>query len=513
MTKLLKYLISKLTVLIFLSSAQADTGDPEFIRIMTDRGPGTLNPRRALDSIGQKMGSLLFEGLSRIDENLKAAPGLASKWEVMDQGKTWRFHIRPGLKDHTGRKITPKKIALCLENYRSGKPIARVSAGFPYWTGTRVKGNIVEVLLSEPDPYFPRNAFLLRYFVDEKGIPCEEPEAGDKIFGSGAYMPPGGAITDLTPDLEFSIVPAFGKKFAKLRFIFVNDETTRALTLLRGDADIIMNGLGLSKENWFKEKHTDRFYVMQKRGVTVAYLAFNMKDPILSKLKVRQAITMAIDRKKIVRDKLFGICTVANSFLSPVLAEYADHDFEFNVKKANSLLDAAGYPRKKDNIRFKIKYNTTPVRIGIEKALIFREMLKKIGVRLELKVLELAVFFANLRNRNYQMYSSRWSGISDGSIYYTTMYTGQPRNRVDYSNPEVDRLIQSASSEVSEKKRILKIRRVQEYMAKDLPYFPLWYWDNLVIMSKDLTGLTQKEISLSGAFDPFRHLKRVSSHP
>ena len=92
--------------------------------------------------------------------------------------------------------------------------------------------------------------------------------------------------------------------------------------------------------------------------------------------------------------------------------------------------------------------------------------------------------------------------MADGSLLYKTLRSGQSDNRVAYSDSEMDTWLDAAAAEMDSAKRIALMHRVQEKMARDLPYLPLWYWKNTLILRKDLTGLDAASISRSGGFEP-----------
>jgi ABC-type transport system substrate-binding protein len=133
-------------------------------------------------------------------------------------------------------------------------------------------------------------------------------------------------------------------------------------------------------------------------------------------------------------------------------------------------------------------------------------MLKKIGIDLQLDVVEPAVFHFSVRKGAFQLFSSRWVGISDGSILYSTLRSGQPQNRVGYNNPKMDAILDQAVHEMDPKKRLPLIQESQELLAADLPYFPLWYWKNILILRKGMKRngtqeITPNDLSLSGALE------------
>ncbi len=496
-------------------SGKSEGPDHPF-RILMDQKPATLDPRLAQDASGQRLGSLLFGALSHLDADLQPVPDLASRWSVSKDGRLWSFWLRPDAKDQAGGRIDAEKMTECLEQYRHGKPTSPIGKEFETWKSVRMgvsksTGESAPLLieLAEPDPYLPRNLTLLRYFKSSASkVPCSDPKTGEGMVGSGAYRP---SLWSLTPETEFDLV-AVSPDAAPIRFLFVRDETTRTLKLLRGEADAAQNSLALSKTRWLAREYADRFKVLEREGVNVSYLSFNTSDPILSKPEVRRAIALAIPREEIVKHKMFGFGTVAGSLLSPVLPESYSIDFSYNPLKARQLLDEAGYPAMNGGSRFTLRYKTTPVREGFETSILVREALAAIGIELKLDVVEPAVFLASVRKGAYQLYSSRWIGVGDGSILFRTLHSKQPNNRARYNDPEMDRLLELAMKEVDAPKRIELLKRVQVKMAKDLPYFPLWYWKNALILRKDAAVAPETNadrLSLSGALEPLVGMARM----
>ena len=472
------------------------------IRVLLDLPPVTLLPRHVRDAIGQRIDALVFGALTRIDPNLDPQPDLSSGWRVLDSGRTWKFDIRPGIRDHSGQAITPDDLVRCLENYRIGKPISAHVSAFPHWIGTRASNASVSILLKDPDPYLARNISLLRFFrVNGNPDPCVDPRPGQKLVGSGPYRI---AEWNPAPEDEVTLIPVDPAKRA-LRFSFIQDENALMLKLLRGEGDVTSNSVGLSKTRLLKSNYADRFDIFEREGTSIAYLAFNLKDPLLSRLEVRRAIALALDRADIVRSKLFGFATVAGSFLSPLLPESFQIDFPYNPEESERILNRAGFKRDADGVRFKIHYKTTPRREGYETAEIFQEMLEPIGIKLVIDVVEPAVFFASVRKGNFQLFSSRYLGVADGSIFFRPL--DSKLSPVHYSDPEMDRLLEYSMGEIDLARRKPALRQIQSLMARDLPYFPLWFWDNTVLVRKGLTGLDASQISLSGAFEPLTHLK------
>ena len=469
-------------------------------RLALDQVPQTLNPRHALDAAGQRLGALIFRGLVRTDSELKPLPDLAEKWRVEAGGRIWRFWVRSGLKDHALRPIDAPRLALCLERYRKGTPLSEVGVAIPFWKSASAQGDQVILELEKANPYLIRDVALLRYFTLEDGEPCQDPKPGQPVVGSGTFKP---ARWESSPQSEILLLPLqTGQRSALITF--VKDETSRTMRLLKGDVDAIQNALSPTKVRWFEQEHPRDFRVLSRPGVSVSYLAFNLKHPILAKKKVRQAIASAIARDEIIGLKYRGSLSPAASLLAPFLLESFQPALPpFNVERAEQLLEEAGYPRDQEGIRIRLRYKTTPSHEGMEAALIFQAMLKKAGIELTLDAVEPAVFLTSVRQRAFQLYSSRWVGVSDGSILYRTLHTGQRDNRAQYESPAMDALLDEAMAESDDLRRIPVMKKIQALMAEDLPYLPLWYWTTDVVVRREAgTNWDARKLSASAALEP-----------
>lgn len=477
----------------------------EAVRILMDSAPATLNPRATLDAAGQRLNALVFASLTRIRPDLEPEPDLAASWRVADGGRTWVFKMREDARDHGGEPITAARMAACLEQYRAGKPVSPLRGSLPKWIQTESTDKEVTLKLSGPDPYLARNISLFRYFRTAKG-PCVDPVEGAAPIASGRYR---YAEWEATPERELALIPV-QPGLTPMRILFVRDENTKAIRLIRGEVDAIQNGISLSKTDWLRKKYGDRFRIVDRDGVAVSYLAFNVRDPLLAKKEIRRAIALAIDREAIVKGKLAGFSTVAGSLLSPILPESRQIEFPADRAESIRLLEAAGYRPDAHGVRLTVHYKSTPVREGIETALIIQDMLARVGIRLVVDVVEPAVFISSVRKGAYQLYSSRWLGVADGSILYSTLHTGQTLNRAGYSNPELDRLLDEALVHARLADRLPLLAQVQTRMMEELPYFPLWYWNTTLITNRRVAPVDPQTLSASGALDPLSQLKIVN---
>jgi peptide/nickel transport system substrate-binding protein len=288
----------------------------------------------------------------------------------------------------------------------------------------------------------------------------------------------------------------------------VPDATTRALELRKGSADIAaINSMTPDMVATLRQNH--HLQVLEKPGTNLAYLAFNLRDPLLKDVRIRQALAYAIDRKVMLHYLWGDAGKLADSVLPPQhWAYYGDVvHYTLDPDKANAILDAAGYKRGKDGVRFHLTMKTSTEENTRLMAAVLQQQLRKAGIALDIRSFEFSTFYADVIKGAFQLYSLRWIGYSnqDPDIFEYAFYTGSfaPKrgNRGYYSNPRVDRLIEEGRQTLDQEKRKAIYAEIQSILAQELPYIDFWYLDNVMVHSTRVQNL---DISSSGNYDFLR---------
>jgi peptide/nickel transport system substrate-binding protein len=261
------------------------------------------------------------------------------------------------------------------------------------------------------------------------------------------------------------------------------DTSIRWLSINSGDIDALMNALSPLRVK--EAQKSPRVQVIQSSGTSFQYLAINMQNAKFHDLRVRQALAYAINRDEIIKHKLFGMAVKANSPISPVnfFHNAALKDLEFAPEKSRQLLKEAGV----SGLEIEIKTSTDPD--AVSNVLVMAEQLRNAGFTPKVRSYEFGTFFSDITKGNYELYSLRWTAVTDPDFLQRIFHSHEfppGRNRVYYSNPKVDQLLEAGGREANIQKRQNFYNQVQQIVLDDLPYVPLWYPANIAVLGASI---------------------------
>ncbi len=470
--------------------------------MIIESSPTNLDPRVGIDAQSERIDDLLFDDLLTRDQHLNVQPWLAERWEIPDP-LTYVFHLRRGVKFHDGRGLTSRDVKWTFDSLLSGKVRSTKSAAYRYVDH-----------IDAPDDYTV--VFHLKEPFATLLWNLSGPAMGIVPYGSGSEMtqrPIGsGPFRFVSAQQDQDVViernPDYWGQKAYLdhvRFAVVPDTTTRALELRKGSADVEINAL--TSDMILALQHEPNLAVLRGPGTVLAYVGFNLRDPILKDVRVRQAVAYAIDRRPLIHYLWRDFARPADSILPPESWAYDGEvpKYDFNLEKARSLLDAAGY-RENNGVRFHLTMKTSTEESSRLMAAVFQQQLRDVGIVLDIRTFEFATFFSDVTRGAFQMYSLRWIGGNEDPdifeyVFDSDKFPPHGANRGYYANPKLDVLIAAARTQLDPEKRKLLYAQIQETLAHDLPYINLWYFDNVLVHNKRVKDL---ELSPPGNYDFLR---------
>ncbi len=480
-----------------LSCSQAP--DANTLLMIIESSPTNLDPRVGIDGQSERINSLIFDDLLDRDEHFNVTPALAERWEIPDP-QTYIFHLRRGVKFHDGRPLTSRDVKWTFDSLLEGKIRTTRAAAYRFVDHIEAPDDFT-VVFHLKEPFSP-----LLWNLSDGAM-------GIVPFGSlgemSAHPIGSGPFRFVSAEQDRNVVIErndgyWGEKphVQRVRFAVVPDTTTRALELRKGSADIESKALtadmvlALEKEPNLEVQHAP--------GTALSYLAFNLRDPILRDVRVRQALAYAIDRRPIIEYLWRNFAQPADSILPPQSWAY-DADvkrYAYDPEKARQILDSAGY-RATNGIRFHITMKTSTEESTRVLVAVLQQQLHNVGIALDIRTFEFATFFANVTKGAYQMYSMNWAGGSEDPdffeyAFHSDKFPPHGANRSFYSNPKLDALINQGRAETNPARRKAVYAEVQQILANDLPYINLWYLDNVVVHTKRVHNL---KLNPSGNYD------------
>src|SRR5260221_1941530 len=474
------------------------------LTVAIDSGPSSLDPRLGSDEASKGVNQLLYNGLFRVDESARPVPDLAAAVERPDD-RTLIVTLRDDVRFQDGTRLEPRDVVATyrsiledeVPSLRRGhlSAVASVDENGERSVRFRLKAPFAPLLINLAMPILKAGA---------------GPEAARHPIGTGPFR-----LVRYRKD-EDLLLERFEGYFggpSSVHYVhlkIIPSETGRLLELLKGNVDLIVNDL--SPDQLERAVRTPGYEVERRPGRNEVYLIFNLRDPILSDRRVREAIARAIDRGAIIHHLLHDAAQIATGLLPPSHWAYeADVPrYEIDRAAAASLLDRAGYPDPDGDgpaPRMHLTYKTSSSELALQQATVFQDQLARVGIDLEIRTYEWPTFYDDLKAGRFQIAVSNWTEIADPDIYRLRFHSrAQPPdgfNRGGYASAAVDPLIEEGAHTPHQGARRRIYGEIQRRLAHDLPDVSLWHRDVFVVR-RDRVG--HFRLTPGADFTPFREI-------
>ncbi|MBI5568500.1 MAG: peptide-binding protein [Desulfomonile tiedjei] len=476
-----------------------------------------LLPILAADAPSRDLGLLIFNGLLKYDKNARLVGDLAERWELSEDKLRLRFHLRKGVQWHDGRPLTCRDVEYTYRLYIDPETPTPWAADFHKVKSFRcLDDHVAEV--SYEKPYAPAldswtEAVLPHHLLEGEHITkCTLQRSP---VGTGPYQferwKTGEKIILKANPHYFEGRPYIGRVLIRV----VPDPATMFLLLKAGEIDRMdltpLQYSRMTDTDWFRSHF--RKYKSLHFGYT--YLGYNLHDPKFKDKRVRQAITMAINRERIVQGVLLGHGVVAHTPYKPdtIWHNPRVRKFPYHPEQAKRLLAEAGWTAvngdgilHKDGVPFEFTIITNQGNeLRRNAAVLIQHDLKEIGIQVHIRVIEWAALLKNfLHKRDFEACLLGWRvGIDPNQIdvWDSSRTCERCLNFVGYANPEVDRLLQLGAStfDVQERKRYYD--KFQEILADDQPCTFLWVQEDLPIVNGRFCGIEPAPLGIDYNFN------------
>ena len=460
----------------------------------------------------------VHEGLLDYDFDLTPKPQLATHWETSEDGLSYSFKLRQGVKWHDGRDFTAEDVAFSLlflkahhaHNRSTFANLAEVRTPDPH---TAI------VVFSKPAPYFltaliaSQAPIIPRHLFEGKDPitnPAHNNPVGTGPFVFKEWVRGSHILYERNPNYWDQPKPYVDRLIVRV----VTDPAARAAALESGTADIAGdNPVPLAEVSRFTKLPN---LAVEEKGAAYAgeinQLVFNLDNPHLKELKVRQAIAHAIDKKAYLDIVWYGFGEITNGPVIPALKQWAATDlpvYAFDPERAEALLDEAGFKRGAGGIRFKLTNDYLPYGENFKRGSEFiKQALARIGIEVTIRGQDFASYIRRVyTNRDFDFANAWLSNYFDPTVGVQRLFwtqnikKGTPfSNGANYSNPEVDALFEAAAVEPNVEKRRELLRKVQHVLVHDLPHYDLIAQKNLTVFNKRVKNHTVSANGLRANF-------------
>lgn len=508
------------------TEAGTESSEDNTLHVQVGPSPETIDPALNSTSDGGNMIIHAFEGLLKFDEKNNIVPGLAAEYSVSEDGLTWTFKLREGLKWSNGEALTAKDFVY------SWKRLADPALAAPYAHDllanvenylaiengekdadtlgvTAVDDTTLEVKLSSPCTFFDKIvSFAVMSPVNEETITKNgdswsiKPEA---YITSGPYFMTeytDGAQIVFEKNPNYYDVDKIG--FDKIVWHLIEDGNTAYTAYQQGEIKAVKS-LPTEEIPAFIAEGREDFHIDPLMGTY--YISFNTQKAPFDNPKVREALSLAIDRKYVAETIMQGTYLEAHNFVGPGVSDaeegtefeavtkelYGDRfdseNYESNVEEAKALLAEAGYP---DGQGFPtVSYTTNDQLYHKPLAEYLQSVWKeKLGINVNINIEEWKTFSANRRQGNFEIARNGWLyDWDDPSNMINLLDSKSNNNDGNYSNPKFDKLLEEARTTADKALHYKKLHEAEQMLLDDAAMAPVAYYAEAYLLDPSVKGV------------------------
>lgn len=497
------------------SSAQSKNGD--MIVVDNQDDAPTVDPVMSRDATSSRVLYDLFEGLTSFDQKNLTVPGLAEKWDISADGKTYTFHLRNGLKFSDGSPITASDVVFSWQrladpangspysnlvfNIVNGKDIVESKKPVKELGIKALDANTVQIQLVNPNPAFlqicamPNTAIVSKSNVEKFGKEWTNPK---NMVNSGAYsiaewVIKGHMLLSKNPNYY----DAANVQVSKINFLPIVDQSASYNQYKTGEVDVTYS----VPIDQYKNVKSD--YPTQLHNVPMEalyYYDFNMtSEKYKSNPNLRKALSMAVDRDTLVKSVLGQDQVPSYSFVTATIEDgkFANNQYEWatwtrqnQINAAKELFAKAGYSSSHP-LEITINYNTLDQhkKVALAVASMWQQVFGADKIKVTAENQEWKTFIQARQKGNYDIARDGWTADYDSVGTYTDLFLcNNPINKSKYCNPEYDKLIYKAQATQDTAERVKLIEQAIQVAQNDYAIIPLYQYTYYRLVNPRIKG-------------------------
>ncbi len=487
--------------------------DGKTLRIASMGEPASLDPHKVSGTWENYVVGDMFVGLTTENEKAEAVPGVAESWTISEDGRTYTFKLRKSFWSD-GKPLTAEDFVYSMQRILLPETAAEYASLLYIIEGAEAlntgKGDAselavkaidpqtLEIKLTGPAPYFLE---LLTHYTAYP-VPKHVIEKVGKLWTKPENMVVNGPykLVEWIPNTH--IKETKNDKYWDAKNVVIDDlvfytQEDRAAVQKRfraGEIDIAMD-FASDQISWLRENMPEETRIAPYQGVY--YYPINSSIEPFTDVRVRQALSMAVNREAIVDKVLKTGELAAYSFVPPGVAYYENPSevewknipFKKRQEMAKKLLKEAGFD-KSNPLALTLRYNTSENHKRV--AVAVASMWKQIGVKVELFNSEVKVHYADLKQGDFQVARAGW--IADYNDAQNFLYLLETRTGANnygrYSNPEYDKLMLEAEMTADLPKRAKLMQKAEAIAMADQPVIPIYHYVSKCLVAKNVIGFS-----------------------
>ena len=498
--------------------SEGGSGSEKELKVQVGPNPETVDP--ALNSAvdGGNMILHAFECLLTVGQDGTLQPGCAETWETSEDGLTWTFHLRDGLKWSDGTDLTAEDFVYSWQRVcdpQVAAPYAETVLQMVKGYDQAIKGDLeaLDVVAEDPQTLVVHLSNPCTYFGGLAAFATLSPVQKATIEANGdawattpeTYVSNGPFYMtewEQGSHITFSKNPYYWNKDAvkldKLTFMLIEDANAAYSAYQTGEIDMIKD---VPTEEIPSLEGNEEFHVEPIIGTY--YLNLNCKKKMFKDERVRKALSLAIDRKYVAETIMQGTYSPAGSFIGPGWLDTDDSEFEknanggkpyididnyeANLEEAKKLMAEAGYP---DGKGFpEITYSTNDSGYHKPVAEYLQEAWGKLGVKVKVATVEWGSFTPMRRDGEYEAARNGWVGdYSDPSNMLDLLCTDNGNNDGKFSNKQYDAAMALSRKTRDPTERSLALHKAEDILMEHAGCVPLAYYNDFYTQSPKITG-------------------------
>jgi peptide/nickel transport system substrate-binding protein len=457
------------------------------LKVGLQADPTALDPQKqSLTAIWHVI-EHIYNGLTRVKPDLSIEGALAESWEISDDGITYTFHLRPGVTFHDGSPLKASDVKFTFERLVAPETASTSAADLASMEKVEAPDDATVVLtLKAPDASMlatlagGSTVIYSEAFVKANNNDVSQVAMGTGPFKFVEYVPNTRIVLEKNPNYWEEGLPYLDG----IEMTIAADDTARTAAVVSGTVDFIEYAPLRDVDTLQQDPSLT---LAGNSNTNIRFIGLNLSKEPFDNLKVRQAIALVVDRDAMLGPTVFGHGTPTEVLFPPDFWAALQQEVRPpDVEKAKSLMAEAGHA---DGFQTTIT-SWSQYSFLSNAAVVLQEQLKQIGIEADLNLVENATMIDQVYvNKTYDIAVTGDSAYVDpNTLVLPNFKTGESGNFANYSNPDVDTLIEQAIATTDQAERAKLYQQIQQILLEDLPWVNLFVANQFEAMKSNVKG-------------------------